>query len=803
MIVKSIKSKIILSSVTLIGLTVGILAWLTYRHLDQTSSEYLTSSQKASDAQLRELDEIFSGSIQRMQGYFLESLESRARSNLTKDQVFMSAMFADNEISTITEYVANTHNFSTDVPEAVFFVGSEQGYRLWVAANEGHPDGFGLGARYDGIGKRWGTRGGGDGSSIQLLFPYPHLTAKLSDGLYVGRERSSSGEEYYLAMIEIPSMDPEESSGYLAYVYSLVGLEEKIAKEKTIATELHDRRVDQRRTAHERMVTRTQQSHEDIATRAFYFTALLLLIAIVFAYIQSDRISSPVKQLTDLSQHIARGDYTQAIEVRSHDEIGFLGKVLEEMRVQVRKYTEELQEMVDLRTEQLAAKTRDLQRILATIQQGILTFGEDFRVRGEHSDYLRTIVERKNVAGADVFDLIFGPSSLGSDARSQVREVVKCSVGNNSLAFEVNEHILPREVTFANGSIYELSWAPMIDEEDNVEKLLLVIRDVTEYRRLQATIQEQQQQMVLVGQLLKVGIDKYRGFAARLRTLVDSFEIADNAKKPDFVDAAIFELHTLKGVARIHRFDQLVDKIHDTESVFIVWRNANKIELDQLASLNDDIRRILGQYELVAENIRAAIANTDELSGSNPVSFGDIAGSIVASVPEIAQGARRPEPSVVLEGTDEEIPGYLKKTIEMVLLHLVQNSIAHGTQRDGDSCTVHLTCSTTDDQIVVRAWDDGLGLGIAKLKRAGVERGLISPDATEEEVAQLVFVSGISTARKVSKLAGRGVGMASVADAVKEKNGKIDIYLDSSVQKTEEGRVQIRFDLTFPKLLSS
>ena len=118
--------------------------------------------------------------------------------------------------------------------------------------------------------------------------------------------------------------------------------------------------------------------------------------------------------------------------------------------------------------------------------------------------------------------------------------------------------------------------------------------------------------------------------------------------------------------------------------------------------------------------------------------------------------------------------------------HLLRNSVVHGIEApeqrlaagkpaDGQ-IEIRLTQELNDVSVVFR--DDGGGLDMARLRDKAVAQGLIPPEAvlSDDEIAQLVFAPGLSTAEEVSSLAGRGVGMDVVRTDVIALGGRIETH---------------------------
>jgi len=121
------------------------------------------------------------------------------------------------------------------------------------------------------------------------------------------------------------------------------------------------------------------------------------------------------------------------------------------------------------------------------------------------------------------------------------------------------------------------------------------------------------------------------------------------------------------------------------------------------------------------------------------------------------------------------------------LIHLVRNSIDHGIElpdeREGvgkpPAATIQLRAFQEADQVVIEVSDDGRGIDPDVIRAKAVEKGLIAPDQAaalpDQEAIELIFLPGFSTAREISDLSGRGVGMDVVRSAVDKINGRVSL----------------------------
>jgi two-component system chemotaxis sensor kinase CheA len=116
---------------------------------------------------------------------------------------------------------------------------------------------------------------------------------------------------------------------------------------------------------------------------------------------------------------------------------------------------------------------------------------------------------------------------------------------------------------------------------------------------------------------------------------------------------------------------------------------------------------------------------------------------------------------------------------------------AAGKPRQG---TVYLSAEHSGDSVVIEIRDDGKGLNAEVLREKAISKGVISGEDTlsDNEIYQLIFAAGFSTAEKVSGLSGRGVGMDVVKRAIEGLRGSIELDSNLGVGTT----VRLRIPLT-------
>lgn len=159
---------------------------------------------------------------------------------------------------------------------------------------------------------------------------------------------------------------------------------------------------------------------------------------------------------------------------------------------------------------------------------------------------------------------------------------------------------------------------------------------------------------------------------------------------------------------------------------------------------------------------------------------------------------------LIIEGGETELDKSLIEALHDPLTHIMRNSIDHGIEtpeeraRKGKAAkgVVSLKARTEGNQVAIEVLDDGKGIDVSTIKAKVVEKGLMLPAEVEkitpEEAISYIFVPGFSTARELTSISGRGVGMDVVKTNVERMNGHV--YVNS--QQGEWTRLTITLPLT-------
>ncbi len=140
---------------------------------------------------------------------------------------------------------------------------------------------------------------------------------------------------------------------------------------------------------------------------------------------------------------------------------------------------------------------------------------------------------------------------------------------------------------------------------------------------------------------------------------------------------------------------------------------------------------------------------------------------------------------LVTAGEDTEVDKTVVERLAEPITHMLRNAIDHGLEAPEERVaagkpaegTVRLAALHRSGRIVIEISDDGRGINRERVKKIAVDKGLIAADAplTDEQIDNLIFAPGFSTAAVVSDISGRGVGMDVVKRSIQALGGRISI----------------------------
>ncbi|MDR2731447.1 MAG: chemotaxis protein CheA [Treponema sp.] len=209
----------------------------------------------------------------------------------------------------------------------------------------------------------------------------------------------------------------------------------------------------------------------------------------------------------------------------------------------------------------------------------------------------------------------------------------------------------------------------------------------------------------------------------------------------------------------------------DIFSLFDSFENSFKGSMAKFRSTSQNLGRITGELQEGVMRIR--MVPISQIFSRFPRLVRDLSKSLNKKI------------NLVIEGEDTELDKSVIEDLLDPIMHSVRNSIDHGIESAEDRAaagkpeegTVVLKAANEGNMIVIEIGDDGKGIDVEAVKAKAVERGLISPNKllTDVEAFNLIFEPGFSTAKQITSISGRGVGLDVVRRQIDSLNGTVTV----------------------------
>ncbi|MDP9046285.1 MAG: ATP-binding protein [Pseudomonadota bacterium] len=516
-----------------------------------------------------------------------------------------------------------------------------------------------------------------------------------------------------------------------------------------------------------------------------------------------------------------------------------------------------LEKRVTERTLALRQKTADIQSMLQNMPQGVLTITAGNKIHPEYSAYLESIFETTDIAGRDLMDLVFSRASLGADTLSTIDVSIASCIGEDAMNYEFNSHLLVTEfqVRMEDGRTksLELSWSPIVNDSDTVEKLMVCVRDVTEFKRLANEASTQKRELEMIGEILLVSQEKFQDFMQTSMAFVDeSRALTEQASGPaaELMTQLFRNMHTVKGNARTYGLGHLTNTVHEAEQTYDELRRGQVTTWEPAALLGqlDAVRRLLDEYaklndtklgrkgpgrrgnvekflmvdkRQVAQTLhavqsvdmddvdamRAALLETRALLnrlGAERIQ--DLLAGVTDSLPSLAKELGKEPPLVTIHDRGVLVRNQIGGLLKNLFTHLLRNAVDHGLESPSEreasgkpaAGRIDLDIALSGDGLTLVVSDDGRGMALDRIRHIADARGLTasSTTLTDEETAQLVFLAGFSTAQTVTEISGRGVGLDAVKGFLEREGGRVSVRFLGP--RTAEGYRPFEFVIALP-----
>ncbi len=223
------------------------------------------------------------------------------------------------------------------------------------------------------------------------------------------------------------------------------------------------------------------------------------------------------------------------------------------------------------------------------------------------------------------------------------------------------------------------------------------------------------------------------------------------------------------------KLDNIVDMVGELAIAQSMFRQNNLI----MASRDRDLDQIVNRLNLLTSGLQKTVMSLRMVPIKSSFQ------KMLRLVRDLAKKAGK-EAQLVMSGEDTEIDRNMVEEIYEPIVHMIRNSIDHGIELPDErevankprQGTIYLKAYHKGGNIVIEIEDDGQGLNRENILKKAISSGLVKEDEklTDVEINNLIFHPGLSTAKKVTDISGRGVGMDVVKNRIVEKlKGRVDV----------------------------
>jgi signal transduction histidine kinase len=446
-----------------------------------------------------------------------------------------------------------------------------------------------------------------------------------------------------------------------------------------------------------------------------------------------------------------------------------------------------------------ALRNKQMQEILATVQEGFLLVDRDHRIAGEYSRSVQRILGRSDLAGRLLSEVLF--ELLGEEQAELAHGYLEALFNPNvieKLVVDINPLKSVQVPARAGRPRQHLGFAFRRSAEGKeIRRILVRVEDRTREVEMAGELEEQERQAAqrvdLAMEMMQVEPDALTDYLTRF--LVEVNQIARLRSQDrggsigDTVDAIFRILHSLKGEAGLIGLRSFGQRLHRTEDVAASLRDAGSPEsnLDRLDPWIDSLRGLGAEAKDLI--VRLSALASRRAADSVPSRPADLVSSLEALTTGLSSRLGKPA-RFIAHWRPEDLPPVYAGVVREALIQLTRNSMVHGVEPEQERreagkpgravLQVALRRHEEEGQLEVLFQDDGRGLDLDRIRLRALEL-FGNKVLSDDQAAQVIFEPGFSTAPETTADAGRGVGLDLVRDRVESLGGMILVHTEPGI----------------------
>ncbi len=437
-------------------------------------------------------------------------------------------------------------------------------------------------------------------------------------------------------------------------------------------------------------------------------------------------------------------------------------------------------------------RNQQMEQILRTVDEGLMLIGPDYRIASEYSRAAAEILEAKELTGIYLPELI---SSFTDEATGQRSEDYLRTLYNPNVIEKLITKINPLDelkATFtpagerSKEKILRFSFLRGM-EGGQIRRVLVQVNDVTRQVKLAQELEEQEQRAKerteLVFHLVRTDPRDLGEFldalSRELEQAASQIQMEGTVSSLEDVRDSLYRIfHGLKGEAGLLNLPLHQRRLHEFEDELQLLKEKQRLSLEDIFSLQpslDRMQQLTDESFAVIDQFRKL--SQVNVSGDNRSYMFEAIGRMVH---ELAQKHGK-KAVFSSQSSEQDIPQEYRRLMREAIIQLARNSIVHGIEDPQERARIGkpeegmiqfaVRIHEHEGQIEMVFQDDGRGLDMNRIAEKATRLGL--GWSTQEELLNLLFHSGFSTAQETTMEAGRGVGLNLIRERVTEYGGII------------------------------
>jgi sensor domain CHASE-containing protein/HPt (histidine-containing phosphotransfer) domain-containing protein len=556
------------------------------------------------------------------------------------------------------------------------------------------------------------------------------------------------------------------------------------------------------------------------------FLIIGIIYCIFFTIIMGKIVTARISKLnTDVNKISSSGNHTLRVFCSGNDELSLLSKSINSML-----------ETLENHKKDLSRHNYEMSLIMNTLPIGLLSIDEDFIITPTHSRSSESILGQSPLAGNNIFTLLqLSPQTKLYNDFMDFLSLLKIGALPDSEMQALNPCEELQLRTGNKTKWLRLEFFRMHHEEQGCNHILIEVKDITNEKMLTEKIMKSEQQNI---QLKAIAEDPelFREYLYESIQILEQAETwvrkIEESSDKKAIDELFRNIHLLKGSSDSFGMVEIAETAGILEDDLDTLRRTRECSQENLSGVKSlllrlsqiiyqtitEVKSIFGEEHLLdqpqivlkipleklqvdyeyfikvlSEKVEPqCISNVITLLQEQYLRF-----RMEPARKGFSKAFRAVSPLIkrlnkscifVIKGEECLIDCLLARKLNEPLLHTIRNALDHGIEspwerlESGKEETAKVTCFFRRETglLVIEVSDDGRGIDMDKVLQTARQKGIISEEfmknPTRESILELIFLPGFSTSDTVSMVSGRGIGLYSVQQVIKnELSGSIKI----------------------------